>query len=823
MGQAVAPAATFQVTVTYTPTVERTAADPDTASLSFTVAGAVGTTAITIPIHGHGVDRHAQLIAVPMFPDTFRNPGTAAPVLPVTIANTGEAVLGMTGATLTGGPSWTLVDPDPADIPGFASYDLLVQFTPVAAGPAPDATLVIGTTDHANPTFTVTLSGNGLDRAVAMGPASIDLGYAGIGETARISDGTRGPMVSITNHDPANTFVIRSIDTTGGDGAFAIPDAAGFSLAPLATQDFDVELTPAREGLFQATALLYLDQDPTAQATIALEGQGVFVDVQGGGGCSTTRGNGGGALVLVLVLVLARRRKVVLACCALVTVAHADTRNLDLGVFDPTPSTTNRTFQLQDATVGQEGQWRASALMSFASDPLVLDTSPNSNVSIQDRATFVLGAVYAFGDRFEGGASLPLYLQSGQNLNSPLMFGEPAASGGARGDFALHAKARVWEHVGPNGDLVTTGASVTLALPTATDQEFAGTSKPSVRALGLATFNRGRLFATANAGAVIRARSQWHDIDQGSGFVWGVGAGARLLDDLSIDAEIFGELDPSGLHDAPAAGEAMGPATTLAPIEALVGAHYQLERRFNVAIAFGRGVTSELGAPAWRGVFALTFAPAAATSVGVKHVAADSDHDGVPDDVDRCPDQPEDRDGFQDEDGCPDPDNDNDGIPDVNDKCPNEPEDKDGFEDENGCPDPDNDRDGILDTFDHCPNEPETINGVEDEDGCPDVGPPGLVTVERDHLEVGEPIQFTASGKIAPASFNVLGQLGATLRAHTELLQLRVVAHVHETHATTIVDWLVQYGIARDRLLVGAAIDKAATEEHLDVIVVDRY
>ena len=34
---------------------------------------------------------------------------------------------------------------------------------------------------------------------------------------------------------------------------------------------------------------------------------------------------------------------------------------------------------------------------------------------------------------------------------------------------------------------------------------------------------------------------------------------------------------------------------------------------------------------------------------------------------------------FQDEDGCPDPDNDSDGIPDAQDKCPNEPETKNGY------------------------------------------------------------------------------------------------------------------------------------------------
>ncbi len=65
-------------------------------------------------------------------------------------------------------------------------------------------------------------------------------------------------------------------------------------------------------------------------------------------------------------------------------------------------------------------------------------------------------------------------------------------------------------------------------------------------------------------------------------------------------------------------------------------------------------------------------------------------------------------------------DRDGDGIPDELDKCPDDPEDKDGFEDEDGCPDPDNDKDGIPDTADACPNEPETVNGFQDEDGCPD-------------------------------------------------------------------------------------------------------
>jgi outer membrane protein OmpA-like peptidoglycan-associated protein len=99
---------------------------------------------------------------------------------------------------------------------------------------------------------------------------------------------------------------------------------------------------------------------------------------------------------------------------------------------------------------------------------------------------------------------------------------------------------------------------------------------------------------------------------------------------------------------------------------------------------------------------------------------ADRDHDGIPDAVDKCPDDPEDFDSYEDFDGCPDLDNDGDGIPDVDDLCPDEAEDFDGVEDQDGCPDLDQDHDGIPDEKDDCPGEPETVNGYKDDDGCPD-------------------------------------------------------------------------------------------------------
>jgi outer membrane protein OmpA-like peptidoglycan-associated protein len=103
----------------------------------------------------------------------------------------------------------------------------------------------------------------------------------------------------------------------------------------------------------------------------------------------------------------------------------------------------------------------------------------------------------------------------------------------------------------------------------------------------------------------------------------------------------------------------------------------------------------------------------------------DRDGDGYKDDQDQCPDEPEDFDGFQDGDGCPDPDNDNDGILDVDDRCPNIAEDRDGDHDEDGCPEAnregDRDGDGIPDSKDKCPDDPEDKDGFEDLDGCPEL------------------------------------------------------------------------------------------------------
>lgn len=221
----------------------------------------------------------------------------------------------------------------------------------------------------------------------------------------------------------------------------------------------------------------------------------------------------------------------------------------------------------------------------------------------------------------------------------------------------------------------------------------------------------------------------------------------------------------------------------------------------------------------------------------------DRDGDGIPDHVDKCPDTPEDKDGVEDDDGCPEEedrdgdgtldkddrcpdvpgpaenkgcpygDRDGDKILDNADKCPDNPEDYDGWEDEDGCPDPDNDGDGILDVADKCPVQPETKNGFEDEDGCPDTKL-DLVEVRRDigKIEIKQKVFFdTGKATIKPVSFNLLNQVASALAANPTMKVL-VEGHtdsvggddtnlrLSDARANSVRSYLVAQGIESDRL-----------------------
>jgi len=208
--------------------------------------------------------------------------------------------------------------------------------------------------------------------------------------------------------------------------------------------------------------------------------------------------------------------------------------------------------------------------------------------------------------------------------------------------------------------------------------------------------------------------------------------------------------------------------------EALVGAEIEIARSYSVKVGIGVGATRGIGTPDIRMV----------ASIQYTKPQNDRDGDGIDDEVDQCPDEPEDFDQMEDYDGCPDQpigDRDGDGILDVMDQCPDRKEDKDNFEDSDGCPERDNDRDGVADENDWCPDLQETINGIDDEDGCPDVGEGVTRYIAKERIEVVATIQFeTGSARLKDESKTILNQVALQILAHPDIRRIRIEGHTDD-------------------------------------------
>ncbi len=377
--------------------------------------------------------------------------------------------------------------------------------------------------------------------------------------------------------------------------------------------------------------------------------------------------------------------------------------------------------------------------------------------------TGTLQANYGIANFLVVGAQLPVQLVGGPNQTIPGTFNDAAAPKGlgyqGLGNFGLHAKARFLR---TPYDVFSMAAIARVEFPTGKSAQFAGEPgfalwpelvaewKPldevRIALNGGYRYNSkkgatfpwdGRTEPTATSATLPSLTSLGRVFTYDDLITAGLGMSVSPLSALDIVVEAYA--------NQIAKSKLFGKEQALAA-EALGGLKIYVERNSYLMAAAGIGLTSGFSSADVRGVLAFIFEP----SIG------DRDGDGIKDDVDQCDDEPEDFDGFQDEDGCPDPDNDGDGIldrdddcplvpedfdgdqdedgcpegsagdrdgdgiPDSADKCPDEPEDMDGFQDEDGCPDPDNDGDGILDKNDLCPNDPEDKDGFEDKDGCPD-------------------------------------------------------------------------------------------------------
>ncbi|MDR1591804.1 MAG: OmpA family protein [Prevotellaceae bacterium] len=210
----------------------------------------------------------------------------------------------------------------------------------------------------------------------------------------------------------------------------------------------------------------------------------------------------------------------------------------------------------------------------------------------------------------------------------------------------------------------------------------------------------------------------------------------------------------------------------------------------------------------------------------------DTDSDGVPDYLDKCPNTPAAAIGFTDADGCPKDtdgdgvydfidkcpntpteasvdnsgcpvDTDGDGIPDYLDKCPNTPRDAVGSVDANGCP-KDADGDAVPDYLDKCPEVP----GVKDNNGCPEL----KAAVKRLFKQALQGIQFeTGKEVIRPSSYAILNQVVEVMKENSDFL-LNIAGHtdnvgqpaknqeLSERRAASVKNYLISKGVEEARL-----------------------
>jgi len=167
----------------------------------------------------------------------------------------------------------------------------------------------------------------------------------------------------------------------------------------------------------------------------------------------------------------------------------------------------------------------------------------------------------------------------------------------------------------------------------------------------------------------------------------------------------------------------------------------------------------------------------------------DSDGDGVPDDLDQCPDTP--RGVKVDARGCP-LDSDGDGVPDYLDKCLGTPA---GVAvDEAGCA-LDSDGDGVADHLDQCPDTPRgaTVNSV----GC--WAFEGVVLFDFDRYD------------IKPETYPLLNEVVTILKKNPRT-KIEIEGHtdnvgsaeynqrLSEKRAKAVMDYLVKNGIDPERL-----------------------
>jgi outer membrane protein OmpA-like peptidoglycan-associated protein len=393
--------------------------------------------------------------------------------------------------------------------------------------------------------------------------------------------------------------------------------------------------------------------------------------------------------------------------------------------------------------------WEFGAFVNYGYrliDTALIDGVDRSYLS--GRLGLDLLASYAVSDAFTVGLALPAYAtQTGHD--------DPTFAG--LGDLRLVPKLRLLDSRSTLG----LALAAEVRAPTHTG-DFAGGTRGVVvapKVIADSFFTHG-LRLGLNLGALLRERTSFGGLDTGNEFTYSL-AGSYRRGGREGTTELGLELNGAvGLNTKDAS-----------PLEAFLFARHALTRELEVIGGPSFGLVRDSGVPMLRAFVGLRYRP----------TVKDRDFDGIPDHLDQCPGLPEDYDGFEDDDGCP----------------------------EEG---PDADGDGVPDYLDRCPFEKETINGIDDDDGCPDEGLQSVV-FEDGEFRILEAVKFEhGSARIARESYSLLDQIALTIRANPQLKRIIVAGHTDDTgpravnkhlsqrRAAAVVRYLASKGVSQKRL-----------------------
>jgi len=355
----------------------------------------------------------------------------------------------------------------------------------------------------------------------------------------------------------------------------------------------------------------------------------------------------------------------------------------------------------EGTALAEPGRLVLGTTLGWVDRPLVVaDPSGGDDAAlVNGRLGLDFGVAVGVLPWLELGAMLPVVLyQSGASEVGDRQL--PALATAGTGDLRLRAKISLLSSV---EDGFGVGFVVEGLFPTAVLGGFAGNDGFGMQAMILADFRLLGFHLALGAGYRVRPERVLGDLDVDDEIVWSAAARVPLPADFGI------LLQAQGAHGVLGPDGAFG-AQDENPVLLHLGVDLPALGDLRAVVGGGMGVTSGYGAPRFDLFLQVRYAPR-------DH---DRDADAILDHADECPEIPEDEDGFEDGDGCPDEDNDGDGVLDLIDSCPDDAEDRDGVGDDDGCPETDYDEDGVADEDDECDEDPEDEDGVLDGDGCPD-------------------------------------------------------------------------------------------------------